>query len=68
MIRLGRALLGLAMIALGALGMAHALLAALGDRHEWTTLFVAVAPNGAAWAVTGSLTSERRPRRARAAA
>jgi uncharacterized membrane protein len=29
--------------------------AAVGDRHEWDTLFLAVAQTGAAWIVTGSL-------------
>jgi uncharacterized membrane protein YphA (DoxX/SURF4 family) len=29
--------------------------AAVGDRHEWNTLFLAVAQTGAAWIVAGSL-------------
>jgi hypothetical protein len=29
--------------------------AAVGDRHEWDTLFLAVAQTGAAWIVAGSL-------------
>jgi uncharacterized membrane protein YphA (DoxX/SURF4 family) len=32
--------------------------AALGDRHEWTTLFVALALTGIAWIVAGSLTRD----------
>lgn len=32
--------------------------AAHGDRHEWTTLFVAVALTGEAWILTGCVTNE----------
>jgi uncharacterized membrane protein len=42
--------------------------AALGDRHEWTTLFVALALTGIAWIVAGSLPSDRWPKRAPAIA
>jgi uncharacterized membrane protein len=34
--------------------------AALHDRHEWTTLFIAVALTGAAWILAGSLTGSGR--------
>jgi hypothetical protein len=29
-------------------------IAALHDRHEWTTLFIAIAITGAAWVLAGS--------------
>jgi uncharacterized membrane protein YphA (DoxX/SURF4 family) len=32
--------------------------AALDDRHEWTTLFIAIALTGIAWIMTGGLASE----------
>ena len=37
--------------------------AAVHDRHEWTTLFIAVALNGAAWILAGSLTEPATNRR-----
>jgi uncharacterized membrane protein len=36
--------------------------AALGDRHEWTTLFVALALTGIAWIVAGNLTGDLWPK------
>jgi len=37
--------------------------AAVRDRHEWTTLFVALALTGIAWIVAGSLTRDLWPKR-----
>jgi uncharacterized membrane protein len=36
--------------------------AALGDRHEWNTLLLAIAQTGAAWIVAGSLSGDLRPK------